>query len=417
VYLYDAEGREYLDLISGVGVAALGHAHPGLAGALADQARTLLHCSNLFYHPLQGQLAERLAILSGLPRAFFCNSGTEAVETCLKFARRYWHTRGPQRGAGAPTAAPAMGWPSRAGDSARGPERVELVALEGSFHGRTYGSLSVTADPHYRQPFEPLLPRITFVPRNDPARLRDSVTSATAAIILEPIQGESGIYPLSAAFAQAVNEACGRTGALLIADEVQCGLGRTGNPFCFDRLGLKPQLVAIGKALGAGVPIGAALVHEDIARAISAGDHGSTYGGNLLACRAALFFLDQLERGGLLAHVGRVGTHLEMRLRALASRHPSIVEVRGAGLMWGIELNVDAAPVVHAAITRGLLVNRTGGTIVRLLPPFIITEAEIDRGVEALDAALGEVRAGAPRAESLMREPRSTAETPQGATT
>jgi predicted acetylornithine/succinylornithine family transaminase len=382
VYLYDAEGREYLDLISGVGVAALGHAHPGLAGALADQARTLLHCSNLFYHPLQGQLAERLAILSGLPRAFFCNSGTEAVETCLKFARRYWHRRAA-------------------------PERLELVALEGSFHGRTYGSLSVTADLHYRQPFEPLLPRITFVPRNDPARLRDSVTSATAAIILEPIQGESGVYPLSADFAQAVNEACGQSGALLIADEVQCGLGRTGNPFGFYRLGLKPQLVAIGKALGAGVPIGAALVHEDIARAISAGDHGSTYGGNLLACRAALFFLDQLERGGLLAHVARVGTHLEMRLRALASRHPSIVEVRGAGLMWGVELNVDAAPVVDAAITRGLLVNRTGGTIVRLLPPFIITESEIDRGVEALDATLGEVLAEAPGAAAA----------PQGATT
>ena len=373
VYLYDADGREYLDLISGVGVAALGHAHPALAEALADQARSLLHCSNLFYHPLQGQLAERLALLSGLPRAFFCNSGTEAVETCLKFARRYWHTRGAH-------------------------ERVELVALEGSFHGRTYGSLSVTSDPHYREPFEPLLPRITFVPPDDPDRLRDAVTSATAAIILEPIQGERGVYPLSPSFAQAVNEACARAGALLIADEVQCGLGRTGHPFYFYTLGLRPQLVAIGKALGAGVPIGAALVHEDIARAISAGDHGSTYGGNLLACRAGLFFLDQLVGGGLLAHIGRVGKHLETRLRALAARHPSIVEVRGAGLMWGIELNVDAAPVVEAAIKRGLLVNRTGGTIVRLLPPFIITEAEIDRAVETLDVTLEEALAGPPSA-------------------
>jgi len=369
VFLYDADGREYLDLVSGVGVAALGHAHPGLAQVIADQARTLLHCSNLFYHPLQGQLAEQLALLSGLPRAFFCNSGTEAVETCLKFARRYWHTKG-----------------------AHG--RVELVALEGSFHGRTYGSLSVTADPHYREPFEPLLPRISFVPPDDPARLRDAVTSATAAIILEPIQGERGVYPLSASFAKAVNEACARSGALLIADEVQCGLGRTGNPFYFWTLGLKPQLVAVGKALGAGVPIGAALVHEDIARTISAGDHGSTYGGNLLACRAGLFFLDQLASGGLLAHIGRVGKHLEGRLRAMAARHPSIVDVRGAGLMWGLELNVDAAPVVETAIRRGLLVNRTGGTVVRLLPPFIITETEIDRAVDTLEVTLSEVLAG-----------------------
>lgn len=365
VFLYDENGREYLDLISGVGVAALGHAHPGLAAAIADQAGTLLHCSNLFYHPLQGQLAERLAVLSGLPRAFFCNSGTEAVETCLKFARRYWHTRGAH-------------------------ERVELVALEGSFHGRTYGSLSVTADPHYREPFEPLLPRITFVPPDDLGRLREAVTSATAAIILEPIQGERGVRPLSSSFAQAVNEACARSGALLIADEVQCGLGRTGNPFYFYTLGLKPQLVAIGKALGAGVPVGAALVHEDVARAISFGDHGSTYGGNLLACRAGLFFLDQLEAGGLLAHIRRVGTHLESRLRVLAARHAAIVEVRGAGLMWGIELNVDAGPVVEAAMKRGLLVNRTGGTVVRLLPPLVITEGEIDRAVDMLDATFGE---------------------------
>jgi len=372
VFLYDDEGREYLDLISGVGVASLGHAHPGLADAIADQARTLLHCSNLFYHPLQGRLAERLAVLSGLPRAFFCNSGTEAVETCLKFVRRYWHARGVR-------------------------DRLDLVALEGSFHGRTYGSLSVTADVHYREPFAPLLPRITFVPPDDPARLAGAVTAATAAVILEPIQGERGVRPLSIAFAQAVNEACARSGALLVADEVQCGLGRTGNPFYFYTLGLKPQLVAVGKALGAGVPVGAAIVHEDVARAVSAGDHGSTYGGNLLACRAALFFLDQLVAGGLLAHVARVGRHLEARLRTLAGRHASIVDVRGAGLMWGIELNVDAAPVVEAALGRGLLVNRTGGTVVRLLPPYVITDAEIDRAIDTLDVVLSEVPAGVSR--------------------
>jgi predicted acetylornithine/succinylornithine family transaminase len=369
VFVYDADGREYLDLISGVGVAALGHANPGLAEAIADQAQTLIHCSNLFYHPLQGQLAEQLANLSGLPRVFFCNSGTEAVETCLKFARRYWHTRGAH-------------------------DRIQIVALDGSFHGRTYGSLSVTSDSHYRDPFVPLLPGITFVPPDDPDRLLSTVTSSTAAIILEPIQGERGIRPLSKSFARAVNEACAKSGALLIADEVQCGLGRTGNPFYFYTLGLKPQLVSIGKALGAGMPIGAALVHEDIARAISFGDHGSTYGGNLLACRAGLYFVDQLVKGGLLAHITRVGKHLEERLRALADHHGSIVDVRGVGLMWGIELNVDSGPVVDEARMRGLLVNRTGGTVVRLLPPLVITETEIDRAVDILDVALGQVLAG-----------------------
>ena len=205
VRLYDAEGREYLDLLSGIGVASLGHAHPALSKAIADQARTLIHTSNLFFHPLQGQLAERLAHLSGLSRAFFCNSGTEAVEACLKFARRYWYTRGEPR--------------------------AEFIALNDSFHGRTFGSLSVTSDEHYRAPFEPLLPKVRFVPANNPAALQDAVSTATAAIIVEPIQGEGGVHLLTSEFAGAITEACRRTGALLIADEVQSGLGRTGVPF------------------------------------------------------------------------------------------------------------------------------------------------------------------------------------------
>jgi acetylornithine/N-succinyldiaminopimelate aminotransferase len=369
VYLYDAEGREYIDLISGIGVCSLGHCHEGLAAALASQARELAHCSNLFYHELQGQLAERLAGLSGLPRAFFCNSGTEAVEACLKFARRYWYTRG-QSG------------------------RTDIVALEGSFHGRTYGSLSVTAGEHYRVPFAPLLPQVVFTPPTDPARLRAVVSSSTAAVIIEAMQGEGGVRPLSPEFAEALNDVCARTGALLIADEVQCGMGRTGYPFYFAALGLKPHLVAIGKALGAGMPIGAALVHEDVAQALSPGDHGSTFGGNLLACRAALVFLDELESGGVLAHVGRVGAYLEGLLRALARKHPAIVDVRGSGLMWGLELNTDAAPVIDASRRLGLLVNRTATTVVRLLPPLTITKAELDRAIALLDAALAEAPAG-----------------------
>ncbi|MBI2835459.1 MAG: aminotransferase class III-fold pyridoxal phosphate-dependent enzyme, partial [Acidobacteria bacterium] len=222
-YLYDADGHEYLDLISGIGVASLGHAHPGLAQAVASQAETLLHCSNLFHHPLQAQLAEQLAALSGLSRTFFCNSGTEAVEAALKLARRYWYTRGEAA-------------------------RRGIVALEHSFHGRTFGSLSVTWEEQYRTPFAPLLADVAFVPANDAKALEAAVSETTAALILEPIQGEGGVRPLSRAFAAAVTELCGRTGALLIADEVQCGLGRTGYPFYFSVLGLRPDLVAVGKA-------------------------------------------------------------------------------------------------------------------------------------------------------------------------
>jgi len=365
VRLYDADDREYIDLLSGIGVASLGHAHPGLAHAVADQAGTLLHTSNLFYHALQGALAERLANLSGLQRAFFCNSGTEAVEACLKFARRYWYTRGEPR--------------------------PEIIALEESFHGRTFGSLSVTSDEHYRAPFAPLLSGVKFVPVNNPDALLAAVSPTTAAIIAEPVQGEGGIRPLTPAFANAMTEACARTGALLIADEVQSGLGRTGYPFYFAALGLKPHLVAIGKALGGGVPVGAALINDEVAKTIAFGDHGSTYGGNLLACRAALCFLDELVGGGLLASVGRVGRHFEGRLRALAAAHPIVREVRGTGLMWGLELTRDAAAIVPAALERGVVVNRTAERVVRLLPPLIITEAEVDEGLDRLDAALGVV--------------------------
>lgn len=365
VRLFDVAGREYLDLLSGIGVASLGHAHPGLAEAIADQSRTLLHTSNLFFHPLQGQLAERLANLSGLSRAFFCNSGTEAVEACLKFARRYWYTLGETR--------------------------TETIALEESFHGRTFGSLSVTSDEHYRAPFQPLLSGVTFIPANDVAALHAAVTRNTAAVIVEPIQGEGGVRLLTPAYAAAINEACQRTGALLIADEVQSGCGRTGYPFYSGAIGLKPHLISLGKALGGGVPVGAALIADEVATKISYGDHGTTYGGNLLACRAALCFLDELVGRGLIAQVGRLGHHFEQRLGAIAARHPMVKEVRGAGLMWGLELTTDAAPVVAAALARGVIINRTAETVIRLLPPLVITEADADEALSRLDLAFGDV--------------------------
>lgn len=363
--LWDADGARYLDLVSGVGVAALGHANPQLAAAVADQASTLLHTSNLYFHPLQGQVAARLAALSGLPRSFFCNSGTEANEACLKFARRYWHTQGEK-------------------------DRTGYVALEHAFHGRTFGSLSVTWDDHYRAPFAPLLAPVTFVSPDHPQAVLDAVSSSTAAIVVEAIQGEGGVRPLSRDCAEAIREAQARTGTLLIADEVQCGLGRTGMPFGYQRIGLGPDLVAIGKALGGGIPVGAALVSERVASAISAGDHGSTYGGNLLACRAALLFLDTLMNG-LLDHVREVGAVMEAGLRALASRHAVVRDVRGAGLMWGLDLNVDASPYVAAALRRHLLINRTAETVIRLLPPFVLTRAEAEDALARLDAVIGDV--------------------------
>ena len=365
-YLWDTAGTRYLDLVSGIGVVSLGHANPALASALAEQASTLMHTSNLYFHPLQGQVAERLADLSGLSRAFFCNSGTEANEACLKFARRYWHTAGETG-------------------------RTQFVAFENAFHGRTIGALSVTWDEHYRTPFEPLLAGVTWVPPDNPQALLDAVSSSTAAIVMEAIQGEGGVRPLSPALADAIRTAQASTGTLLIADEVQCGLGRTGVAFGYQRLGLKPDLAALGKALGAGMPVGAALLSEQVARAVSFGDHGSTYGGNLMACRAALVFLKALTEGGLMDRVTSVGAMLEAGLRRLAARHPVIREVRGAGIMWGIDLHVDATPYVSKALASGLLINRTAGTVIRLLPPYVLSKSQAEDTLGRLDAVFTQV--------------------------
>jgi predicted acetylornithine/succinylornithine family transaminase len=375
--IFDAAGKPYLDFISGIGVVVLGHAHQGLAEAIALQARTLIQTSNLYYHPLQGELAARLAALSGLQRTFFCNSGTEAVEACLKFARRYWFSKGEK-------------------------ERTKFVALQHGFSGRTMGALSVTANPQYRQPFEPLIPSVTFVSPSDPAALDTAVTESTAAIIAEPIQGEGGVRPLTPEFAAAIEQACDRTGALLIADEVQCGLGRTGEPFYSPTLGLTPDLMSVGKALGSGVPIGAALVAESVASQIFAGDHGSTYGGNLLSTRAGLYVLEQLTGtseavpyeppAGLIGHVREMSSVFEHALNRLAAEHDLVASTRGVGAMRALELTIDAAPVVEGALRAGLLVNRTAERVVRLLPPLNVTKAEIDEAASILDGVLSTVK-------------------------
>ena len=376
--IFDADGKSYLDFITGIGVVVLGHAHRGLAAAVSAQAETLIQTSNLYYHPLQGQLAARLAALSGLQRAFFCNSGTEAIEACLKFARRYWYSQGLR-------------------------DRTEYVALQHGFSGRTMGALSVTANPAYREPFQPLVPGVTFVSPDDPAALETAVTERTAAIVAEPIQGEGGIRPLSREFAAAIERACERTGALLIADEVQCGLGRTGEPFYSGALGLTPDLMSIGKALGSGVPIGAALVAERVAQQVFAGDHGSTYGGNLLSTRAGLYVLEQLTGttaaepyhppAGLIGNVRAMGVVFEDALQRLAAGHEIVRSVRGVGLMRALELTIDAAPVVEGALNAGLLVNRTAERVVRMLPALTVTPAEIDEAAAILDRVLAAVAA------------------------
>lgn len=362
VRLFDQSGRAYLDFVAGIGVSSLGHAHPALSRALAEQASTLLHTSNLYFHPLQGALADRLSKATGLNRAFFCNSGTEAVEGCLKFARRYWFTQGKPR--------------------------TKFVAFSHGFHGRTMGALSVTWDDHYRGPFVPLVPGATFVATDDPAALEAVVDDDTAAIIVEPIRGEGGVRPIPQALADAIRGACERTGALLITDEVQSGSGRTGEFLHGPALGLSADLVALAKALGAGVPIGAVMLSERVAQAVSPGDHGTTYGGNLLACRAALTFLDALD-GGVTASMRRVSSHLFDRLRGIAARsRGAVVDVRGAGLICGVDLAFDAAQVVAGCLERGLLVNRTSNTVVRLLPPYIITERDVDEATSILEDAI-----------------------------
>jgi predicted acetylornithine/succinylornithine family transaminase len=370
--LFDETGRSYLDFLSGIGVVVLGHAHPGLSAVVTDQAKTLIHTSNLYFHPLQGRLAAKLASLSGLQRSFFCNSGTEAVEACLKFARRFWHSKGVTG-------------------------RTGFVALHHGFSGRTMGALSVTSNKNYREPFAPLVPGVTFVSPDDPAQIEAAITTATAAIIAEPIQGEGGVRPLPPASAEAIARATKRTGTLLIADEIQCGLGRTGDPFYYQSLGWTPDLVTVGKALGSGIPVGAALVSEPVAAQIFAGDHGTTYGGNLLAMRSALFVLEQITGspepvpyagGGLIAHVREVGALFGRRLEQLKEKHAVVAGVRGAGIMRGLELTVDAQPVVERALAAGLIVNRTAERVVRMLPPFTVTAEEIEEGVGMLDAAL-----------------------------
>lgn len=365
-YLYDVRGKRYLDLIAGIGVNALGHAHPRILKVIREQAGLLIHCSNLYYHEYQGRLAQRLAQISGLNRSFFANSGAEAMEAALKMVRAHGRRLGP--------------------------DKHEVIALDNSFHGRTLGALSVTGQQKYRQDFEPLLPGARFVPLNDVAALESAVTERTAGILVEWVQGEGGIYPLNVDYARRARELADQFNALLVFDETQCGLGRPGRYFAYQLAepAVLPDVVVMAKPLACGLPLGAVVANEKAAGAIGSGMHGSTFGGGALACRVALEFLDLLE--GLLPSIFRLGSDFRVQLGELARHYDFIKEVRGFGLMIGLELDIPGQQIVTDAMDEGLLINCTHETVLRFLPPFVITEQEIDRAVMLLTRVFKKVK-------------------------
>ena len=368
VYLYDDAGRQYLDLLTGIGVNALGHGHPAIRRALAQQAGELIHVSNLFYHDYQSELAKRLTRLSGLDRAFFCNSGTEAWEAAMKFARAYARTHSKNG------AQPA--W--------------RFLALENSFHGRTYGSVSMTATRKYREPFEPLVPGVRFVRANDLRDLERKFDSTVCGVGMETIQGESGVKLISREFLQTARQLATKYGALLMIDEIQCGLGRTGSWFAYQQHGIMPDLLTVAKPIAGGLPLGAVLTTDAVARSIKPGMHGTTFGGGPLACAVAIAVLDTIEREGLLDHVRKVGAYFRTQLEELQDRHTSIVDVRGNGLMLAAELeSADLAKAVHLGmLKRRVIVNRAHEVVLRILPPFIIERKHVDHAIATLDAVL-----------------------------
>jgi predicted acetylornithine/succinylornithine family transaminase len=369
VFLYDCEGNRYLDFVAGLGVNALGHAHPRVVKVIREQAARAIHFSNLYYNEYQGRLAEKLCQLSGLNRAFFSNSGTEAIEGSIKLARLAGHRAG-------------------------GEAKSQLVALEGSYHGRTFGAMSLTGQDKYRKGFEPLLEDVKFVPRNDLEALRQAISDHTCAIVLEPIFGEGGIYECSVEFLQECRALADRHRAALIFDEIQCGLGRTGTIFAFQAFGVTPDIVAIAKPIAAGLPLGAFLAKEEFASAISAGQHGTTFGGGPLACRVALEYLAIVEEERLLENVMRVGTYLQEQLKALGELHGAVNEVRGRGLIQGLQLAVPARPIVEEALAEGVLLNSTQDTVLRFLPPFLLQEKHVDKGMRVLKKLLRKKRPG-----------------------
>jgi acetylornithine/N-succinyldiaminopimelate aminotransferase len=366
VYLWDSRGNRYLDFLSGIGVNALGHAHPAIQATLKRQAGRLIHVSNLFFHEYQAELAKRLTKISGMDRVFFCNSGTEAWEGALKLARIYARTRN--------TNGHRPKW--------------RILALDNSFHGRTFGSLATTGQAKYRDPFVPLLPGVGFVRFNDLEDLKHQFDAGVCAICIETIQGEGGVCPVSPDFLELARKLTERSDALLILDEIQCGLGRTGRYFAYQHYGVRPDIVTIAKPLAAGLPLGAVLTTNRVASSMHPGMHGTTFGGGPLACAVAIEFLEVLD--GLLDHVREVGEYFRGKLAGLKIKHDSIRDVRGMGLMLAMELDsADTAKVVVSTLlAKRILINRTHETVLRFLPPYIIQEKHVNEVIRALDSAL-----------------------------
>jgi len=386
-YLFDQNGRKYLDFLGGIAVNALGYSHPDLVKVIRREAGRAVHVSNLFHNPFQGPLAAKLAKWSHMDRVFFTNSGAEAVETALKLAR------------------------IAAKKKPGGATKTRFLALEHSFHGRTLGALSITHPVKYREPFEPLIPGVDFVRFNDVADLESKFTDEVCAIVIEPIQGEGGIYPVTDAFWKRSRELAAQHGAVLIADEIQCGLGRTGKAFAYQRLTGLPDIVVLAKPLAGGLPLGAVLAREAVAASFSPGLHGSTFGGGPLTCATGLAFLETVERKNILANVRARGAELKAGLKKLAVKFDFIREVRGEGLILGLDLDVDGAPYVAEALKQGLLINCTHEHILRFLPPFILTARQVKEGLSKIESVLAQTErpAKSPAAPSATAAAQSLA--------
>uniref|UniRef100_A0A7C3Z0R8 Acetylornithine aminotransferase n=1 Tax=Desulfobacca acetoxidans TaxID=60893 RepID=A0A7C3Z0R8_9BACT len=361
--VWDDEGLEYLDFVAGLAVCNLGHAHPEVARAASEQLCRLVHVSNLYYTTPMIELAEELVCLSFAHRVFFCNSGTEAMEAAIKLCRRYASER-------------------------FGPQRHKIVCMQNSFHGRTMGALSATGQKKFWQGFEPLVPGFVFVPFNDLPALQAVLDDTVCAVILEPVQGEGGVNLATCEFLEGVRRECDHRGILLVFDEVQCGLGRTGRLFAHEHYGVTPDIMALAKALAGGLPMGALLATEEAARGFVPGSHASTFGGGPVIAAAAKAALNILCEPAFLAAVREKGEYVREKLQALQNRFRVIEEVRGLGLMWGLQLSQDGTPVVTACRERGLLVNCTQGNVIRLLPPLVVEKSELDQGMEILSQAL-----------------------------
>ena len=365
VHLIDESGAKYLDLLSGIGVNALGYGHPAIERAIVNQSRALIHTSNLFYHEGQAELALRLTERTGMDRAFFSNTGTEAWEGALKLARAHaglLRSEGKQIG-------------------------TKFLALEQSFHGRTYGAMSTTYKAKYREPFAPGVPGVEFVRFNDVADLREKFSDEVCAILVEAIQGEGGIRPLTQEFFAEARQLADSTGALLIGDEIQAGMGRTGKWCAYQHYGVKPDVTTLAKPIAGGIPLGAILCTEEAARAIHAGMHGTTFGGGPLACAVSIAVIDAIEQEGLLANATEVGAYFQERLRELAKSHECIKDVRGKGLMLAAELDNEELAKLTAAemLKRRIVINRTSETVLRFLPPYILERKHVDEAIKALD--------------------------------